>query len=100
VRGQKCQYNQRYRIKEKTLKRNFTKKQNQGIDLFKFFNFNFLHNLKTVVFKSFLTPHVSADLTTVKFAEPAPPQGLTPLQFFTSSEVLHAVAPPLRGSGF
>jgi len=40
-----------------------------------FFHFNFLHKLKIVVVVSFLTPHVSANLTTVKFSEPAPPQG-------------------------
>ena len=40
-----------------------------------FFSFNFSLNIKTADALSFLTPHVSAYLTTVKFSEPAPPQG-------------------------
>jgi len=28
-----------------------------------------------LIIKAFLTPHVSTNLTTVKFVEPAPPQG-------------------------
>ncbi len=34
-----------------------------------FFHFNFLYNLKTFVAVSFLTPHDSRNLTTVKFLE-------------------------------
>ncbi len=40
-----------------------------------FFCFIFYNNLKPFDALSFLTPHVSADLTTVKSTEPAPPQG-------------------------
>jgi len=40
-----------------------------------FFHFNFSYNLKSVVAVSFLTPHDSRNLTTVKFLKSAPPQG-------------------------
>jgi hypothetical protein len=43
-----------------------TKSRNR---LFYFFYFNFLHNLKTSDVVGLLTPHVSANLTTVKFSK-------------------------------
>jgi len=41
----------------------------------KFFHFNFLHNLKSVVALGFLTPHGSRCATTVAIVRPLSPRG-------------------------
>jgi hypothetical protein len=55
-----------FKVKNKIKKSSFL--ENYFLEIF-YFGFS------SMIIKAFLTPHGSADLTTVKSSEPAPPQG-------------------------